>query len=81
MMKTPLAIRIIHLDGCLATPPTLENIRLAAKDLGVPVDLEMVAVDGHETAENFRHIGSPTVQIYDLDIEPAARSVEAFGLT
>jgi len=76
-----MEVKVIHLEGCGATPPTISLIQKVAKDLGVKIHLERVVVKTTEEAKKFRHIGSPTVQINGLDIEADARDVKNFGLT
>lgn len=74
-------VRVVHLKDCGSTPQALDRIRQAAADLGVGLNLETLVVEDQEMAENYRHIGSPTVQIDGLDIEITSRSVTAFGIT
>ena len=45
------------------------------------IEFEHVIVKTPEDARAHRHIGSPTVQINDLDIEPEARNIQQFGVT
>ncbi len=76
-----IGVRVLHLDGCEATPPTVRLIRDVAAALGVPIRLERVEVGSEAEAVKLRFLGSPTVQINGLDIEVDARSARAFGLT
>ncbi len=76
-----MEIKVVHMYGCGATPKTISLIEKTAKKLGVKIHLESIAVKTPEEAEEFRHIGSPTVWINGLDIEPGARDVKQFGLT
>lgn len=74
-------VKVLSLDKCSATPPTIELVKDVAKELGIAISLEHVVVKTREQAEQHRHIGSPTVQINGLDIEPGARGIEQFGVT
>lgn len=76
-----MEIKVVHLDGCSATPLTISLIEKVAKDLDVKVKLESIVVKTTEEAQELRHVGSPTVQINGLDIDPGARGVTHFGLT
>lgn len=80
-MSHPLPVTVVHLERCAATPATLDHIRQAAWDLGIQISLELVVVSTQAEAEKHRHLGSPTVRIGGLDIEPAARQVHSYGLT
>jgi hypothetical protein len=62
-------------------PPTVELVKKIAQDLNIPIKMETVIVGTQEQARELRFLGSPTVQIEGLDIEPSARDSFAFGLT
>ena len=74
-------IKILHSDACANTSPTVELVSNVAQNLNIPVNIETVMVGTHEQAQQLRFIGSPTVQIEGLDIEPSARDTESFGLS
>lgn len=59
--------------------PTLDRLRrvLQAYDQGLPIIETSV---GNEDAVRLRFLGSPTVRIDDVDIEPAARLRTGFGI-
>ncbi len=76
-----MRVKIVHLDGCAATPETISLVERVAQKLGVKIILENIIVKTAEEAKAFRHIGSPTVQINGLDIDQGARDVQQFGLT
>jgi hypothetical protein len=46
---------------------------------GIEIDLKIVPVESQEQAQQWKFLGSPTVQVNGLDIEPSARSATAFG--
>jgi len=74
-------IRILGSEGCANTPPTVELVKNIAQNLNIPVNIETVMVGSQEQAQQLRFLGSPTVQIDALDIEPSASDSVAFGLT
>ncbi len=76
-----MKVKIIHLDGCAATPETISLVKRVAQKSGITITLENIIVKTAEEAKTFRHIGSPTVQINSLDIDQEARDVLQFGLT
>ena len=49
--------------------------------LNIDTDLELVTVKTPEEAIKFRHIGSPTIQINSLDIDPDCRNLKQYGIT
>ena len=76
-----MKVKVVSLEQCSATERTISLVNEVAKDLGVAINLEHIIVRTLQEAVVHRHIGSPTVQINDLDIEPGARQVNQFGLT
>ena len=76
-----MKVRIVSLEKCSATQPTIALVEGVANEMGLEINLEHKIVKSQEDADAFRHIGSPTVQIGDLDIEPGARRLKQFGIT
>jgi mercuric ion transport protein len=49
--------------------------------MGLHVEIREIEVDSQDKAEATAFLGSPSVRINGVDIEPSARGVKAFGLT
>ena len=75
-----LKVKVASLERCGATQPTIDLVKNTAKELGLAIDFEYVAISTREQANSHRHLGSPTIQINGLDIEPAARNADQFGI-
>ena len=75
-----LKVKVASLERCGATQPTIDLVKNTAKELGLDIDFQYVAITTREQAREHRHLGSPTIQINGLDIEPAARNVDQFGI-
>ena len=76
-----LYVQVLYAEGCANTPQTVQRVRDVAQDLGIPIELDEVLVASHDQADELRFLGSPTVHIDGQDIDPAARTVSAFGFT
>ena len=76
-----MKVKIVSLEMCGATDFTISLVNEVAREMGVEIGLEHAIVKTSEDAIEHRHIGSPTVQINDLDIEPEARNIQQFGIT
>lgn len=74
-------VRILYVEGCANTSPTVDVVKNAAQDLNIQVNIEMVMIATQEQAHELRFLGSPTVQIEGFDIELSARDSVVFGLT
>lgn len=76
-----LQTRILYSKGCGNTPPTVELVKKVAHELNVSIRIEMIPVKTREEAQELRFLGSPTVQIDGIDIEPSGLDNHTFGLT
>jgi len=74
-------VNILYTDGCKATPPTIELVRAIAAEMGIHARVKTVLVESLEQAIQLGFLGSPTVQVNGLDIDPSARTSSSCGFT
>ncbi len=74
-----LEVVVLYNKNCPATPGTIERIEKCASDSGIRVKLRKVLIDSRDEANEWKFLGSPTVRIGGLDIDPAAREAKVFG--
>jgi hypothetical protein len=74
-----LQVLVLYSEGCPATGETIRRIRDCAAESGVPVALRTELIETQEDADRARFLGSPTVQIESLDIDPSVRDAYVFG--
>ena len=74
-------VKVISIEKCDGTPVTIELVKKTALEMRITIELEHVLVHTQEDARLHRHIGSPTVQVDGVDIEPEARVNQRFSLT
>jgi hypothetical protein len=70
-MSRPL-VEILYFDGCpnyAETPALVERI---AGELGIDAEIRLVDVPDPEAAERLRFLGSPTVRVGGVEVEPRA---------
>ncbi len=72
-------VRVLSTAGCPHTPATIAAIEEAAREASVPVQLQTVLIETQEEAEAQRFLGSPTVQINGVDLDPQQRDRTDFG--
>jgi mercuric ion transport protein len=75
-----MKIEILYFDQCPSHGPTLERVKDLLRHDVLAADVVEVNVPDDATARQLHFLGSPTVRIDGLDIEPSARSSKAFGL-
>jgi hypothetical protein len=66
-------LRVLYFRGCPHAVPTLELVRRVASQLGTEASLELIEVGSDEEAHRLGFLGSPTVQVDGIDIDPGAR--------
>lgn len=76
-----MRVKVISLEKCDGTPATVELVKKTALEMAIPIEFEHVIVHTLEDARLHRLIGSPTVQINGVDIEPEARVLQQYSLT
>ena len=76
-----LDVQVLYTEGCANTPQTVQRVRDVAQDMGISIQISKVQVTSQDQANKLRFLGSPTVQIDDQDIDPAARTASALGFT
>ena len=80
-VSQPVDVQVLHTAGCPGTPPTIDLIETVAAEMGIKIRLRKIVIESQEQATEFRFLGSPTVRVNGLDIDPAARGNTSYGFT
>jgi hypothetical protein len=72
-------VHVLYTEDCPATPPTIALIHQAAAEMSLSIQLQTTLVSSPEQASELRFLGSPTILVNGLDIDPSARSKSAYG--
>lgn len=78
-MDKTLDMVVLYNEGCPATPKAIERIEECISESGIPVELRKILIRSQKEAEEWRFLGSPTVQINGMDIDPDVRDAKVFG--
>ena len=68
-----MKIEVLYFEGCPNHLPAVELMREVAAELGIGADIQEVEVTDQAEAERLRFLGSPTIQVNGIDVEPEAR--------
>jgi hypothetical protein len=79
MMRTR-QVEVLVFEGCTNLEPALEHAREALTHANVLADLRVVRLESDDDAQRLRFLGSPTVRVDGVDVEPASLRREDFGL-
>ena len=75
-----MRVEVLYIDGCPNRQPTVERVKALLKELHSFAELIEVPVTDLESALAYRFLGSPTVRVDGIDVEPSARTSSQFGL-
>jgi hypothetical protein len=75
-----ISVDVLYFEDCPNHLPTLERINEIVREEECDADVREVLVPDTLTAQSTKFLGSPTVRVNDIDIEPSALDREDFGL-
>jgi hypothetical protein len=65
-------VELLYFDGCPNWLAARELVETVGAEMNVAPDLRLVEVESPEAAEELRFLGSPTIRVEGLDVEPGA---------
>jgi hypothetical protein len=66
-------VEVLAFAGCPNAQPAVDLVTRVISELGISADVVRIDVDDAWQAERLRFLGSPSVQLDGIDIEPGAR--------
>jgi hypothetical protein len=75
-----MTIEVFYFDGCPHFRATVNLLKKVLEEHGRSLPIIEISVVNDRAAKQFRFLGSPTVRINSVDIEPSARSRSDFGI-
>ena len=73
-------IEILYFEGCPNYEPARELVNEVVAELGTEAEIRHVQIETNEEAIAKRFLGSPSIRVNGIDIEPEARGREEFNL-
>jgi hypothetical protein len=68
-----MTIEILYFEGCPNADPAFARVREVVRTLGLEAEIREIVVEDEADALRQRFLGSPSVRVDGVDIEPAAR--------
>jgi hypothetical protein len=75
-----MKVEVLYFSGCPNHKPAVERVKEVLRAEGLSDEVAEIEVPDPETAQRLRFLGSPSVRINGLDVEPETRSATAFGM-
>jgi mercuric ion transport protein len=76
-----MKIEVLYVEGCPNYRRAVERAQEVLKEEGLTEEVVEVNVRDEAAARSLGFLGSPTIRVSGLDIEPAARSSKNYGTT
>jgi hypothetical protein len=74
-------VQILYVERCPNHEPVRALVERLAAQLGIEPEIELVEVADSHAAVALRFLGSPTVRVEGVDVEPGAAERRDFALT
>ncbi len=65
-----MEVALLYIDACLNWRQTLEDVNAVLKEYRVSAEVELIEVSSDQEAQSLAFLGSPTVRVDGVDIEP-----------
>lgn len=63
-------VEILYFDGCPNHHPSIALVERVTRELGIDMELRLVRVPDHQSAQQLRFLGSPTIRVGGVDVDP-----------
>ena len=75
-----MKIGVLYFSGCPNHAPAVERVKGVLREEGLSSEIAEIEVPDTETALRLKFLGSPSIRVNGLDVEPEARSRTEFGM-
>ncbi len=76
-----MQVQVLYFTGCPNHKPAVDLARQVAAELDLAVQVQEVEVSSGDDVTALRFLGSPTIQVEGLDVEPGARLRTDYGFS
>jgi hypothetical protein len=76
-----MKIEILYFDGCPNHKPAIKLVHQVLREIAISAEVVEVDVPDAATAQSTRFLGSPTIRVDGLDVEPRARTAREYALS
>jgi hypothetical protein len=73
-------IEVLYFDGCPGHKRLMPRLKELLAGAGVEDPVELIRVESVDDAEQHRFLGSPTLRVDGVDVDPAASARSDYGL-
>jgi hypothetical protein len=74
-------VEILYFEGCPNHRPAIALVERVSRELGIEPQLQLVNVPDREAAQRLRFLGSPTIRVGGVDVDPHAAELNEHALS
>lgn len=74
-------VEILYFDGCPNHHPAVALVERVSREFGIEPELRLVNVPDQEAAERARFLGSPTIRVGGIDVDPHTEERSDYALS
>lgn len=74
-----MKVEVFYFDGCPNHKPVVDRVRFVLREQGIAAKLAEIEVPDAEAAKVVGFLGSPTIRVNGLDIDPESRNATGSG--
>jgi hypothetical protein len=74
-------VEILYFDGCPNHEPAVALVERISRELGLEPSLRLVRVPDEEAARALRFLGSPTIRVGGIDVDPQSEERDDYALS
>src|SRR5712672_3208825 len=75
-----MKIEVLYFDGCPNHKPAVKRVRQLLREEDLSAEVLEVNVSDASIAQRVGFLGSPSVRVNGLDVEPEARAAREYGM-
>ena len=76
-----MKVEVLYFKGCPHHEPAVELTKQVVSELGLGVSVEEVEVTNGDEANRLRFLGSPSVHVDGVDVDPEARGRTEYAVS
>ena len=80
MMNEPITIELLFAEGCASGQQTLDLVEKSLAAQGIDVEIKKTIVHSEDQVRRLNFLGSPTIRINGVDIEPETANRSDYSL-
>ena len=74
-------VEVLYFDGCPNHHPAIALLERVSRELGIEAEVQLVNVPDQQAAQRLRFLGSPTIRVGGVDVDPETEERDDYALS